>query len=159
MSTIIISDAGLGRRVPLSRRSAIRTGGLAALAAGLLGAARAEASPVTPASPLIVGTTTNVDDLVEEVREYIEASNAAWSAQESLKGDLVEMLGPKQQEAFDAFERARDEADWTTQEMYLAELARHLPGLAPALWGLWRHILDDGRGLGKCCLPETGDDA
>jgi hypothetical protein len=66
MSTTSIG-AGLGRPVPtLTRRSAIRTGGLAALAAGLLGTVDAtEAS--TPPAPTIVGTTTNMADLIKEV--------------------------------------------------------------------------------------------
>jgi hypothetical protein len=42
--------------------------------------------------------------------------------------------------------------------MYIAEIGRHLPGLAPALWAIWSHMTD-GAKTGECCLPTGGPGA
>jgi hypothetical protein len=155
MSVTSIHDAGVGRRVPVTRRSAIRTGGLAALAAGLLGTTPAEASALPPASPLIVGTTTSMVDLVDEVRGYIADDNVTYEAEEAAEGALRETLGPEQHALFETYGQARTDREYITEQMYIAELGRHLSGLAPALWAIWSHMTDGTR-TGECCLPTGG---
>jgi hypothetical protein len=140
----------------ITRRRAIGTGTLAAIGGGLLGTTRAEASPLPPAGNPIVGTTTNMADLVAGVQGYIAADNAAYTAEEEAEGVLRETLSLEQIALFKTYDQARTDREYVTEQMYLAELGRHLPGLAPALWAIWSHMTDGAR-TGECCLPDAAE--
>jgi hypothetical protein len=142
------------RQASITRRSAIRTTGLAAIAAGLLGATRIEAAS---ALPLIVGTVSNMDDLAAEVALYVKRGNAAWSAEDDAEAALSATLSPEQHVLFRAYADARNDRETAHENLYISEIARHLPGLAPAIWAIWFHMTESGGGTGQCCLPETGD--
>ena len=91
------TDAGVGRQVPVSRRSALRTGGLAALAAGLLGAAGAapasEPPPWSTADPELApilerlaravaaypGEPRRAYALLDGQAEYLETVTRTWN--------------------------------------------------------------------------------
>ena len=139
----------------ITRRSALTAGTLAALAAGLLGttgARPAAAVEPTPA-PLTVGTVTNVDDLAAEVRWRAEHVHGLYVAQEEAGAALKAMLTPEQARLFTAYEEAAISANLETWDLYVAELGRHLPGLAPAIRAIWLHIAESRHG--RCCRPDT----
>jgi hypothetical protein len=147
------------RSIPITRRSALRTGGLAALAAGLLGSAGTGTAAAQPASaaPLVVGTTTNIDDLVAESLAHLARSNAACTAVDDVEEALKATLSPEQLALFTDYEHAAHHSEWAAEQMYVAELARHLPGLAPMVWAMWHHVIEGE--IGVCCLPEDDDKA
>lgn len=121
----------------VTRRRAMATGGQAALAAGLL------------------GSTTKVDAIAEEVRGCIEACNAAYEVADVAEAALRAALSPEQDLLFCRYQRAREDREYLTERMYVAELGRHLPGLAPALWAIFAHMTD-GASTGECCVPTGG---
>jgi hypothetical protein len=42
------------------------------------------------------------------------------------------------------------------EDLLVAELCRHLPGLAPAIRAIVDHFYSEGAETGMCCLPEAG---
>lgn len=153
-----ILDAGTGRQVPITRRSALTTGTLTALGIGLMGAAGARPEPVA-AEPTTLATVVNADDLTSECR-------AAWAEHEALR-DVSLALGrqldavstPEQRAAFMEWEAANNAANNAESSWQAAELARHLPGVAPAIMMIWDHVTHVSYGKpGTCCTPSEGFD-
>lgn len=60
---------------------------------------------------------------------------------------------PEQIELFRAYDDAMGEHTTHAGELHVAELARHLPGLGPAILALSGHIWETAP-AGFCCEPE-----
>lgn len=68
-------------------------------------------------------------------------------------------LPPEVSAHIEAYEDAMFEHMDATRAWYAAELARHFPGLAPALQGLWDHVRDEAsRSDFSCCAGPGGED-
>lgn len=138
----------------VTRRDAIRSTALAALMASLAGATGAtEAAPALPALAHVV----NADDLAQACRDLYEEQRAALLRHNALADELAATLTPEQRTLMI---RAADASTttWCLEEDWrIAEIARHLPGLAPSILMLHRHL--DGaafRTPGACCTPSAG---
>ena len=121
----------------LTRRSALRTGGLAAIMAGLLGTSTAAPASAQPARSL--ATVVHTDDLAAECRR------------------LSAMLSPEQATLLRRFSDATSNGQTLCEEWQAAELARHLPGLAPAIRMVWTHTIGVAyQTPGGCCTVAAG---
>ena len=147
-------------RTTMSRRNALRTGGLAAIAASLLGTA--DATPAVAAAPLpsaaaspVLGTVTDTAHLVAE------STRLAYVCRETMTklgvaGDaLPAWLTEDEEDLFRAYDDAMSEHYSATLDLYLAELYRHFPGLAPALSRVAEHIQEGFNVVGACCMPDV----
>lgn len=143
----------------VSRRRAIGTGTIAAITAGLLGSAgSADAAPLPPASPLIVGTVADASDLAAECeRQYTRVCATLHTMTAALEA-LPPVRTPEEDDLFRAYDDAMSDHYGATIDLYLAELYRHFPGLAPALRQVAGHIQEGFNGVGECCLPD-GDES
>ena len=135
----------------VSRRRALQTGTLATIAAGLLGTTTTASAQPSTAAPLVVGTTTNMRALVADVEQHVTRSNAACERADMAENALQVTLSAEQRALFETYDQARHHRELESEELYLAEMARHLPGLAPAIWAMWDHVIQAK--LGECCLP------
>lgn len=152
MSNAIL-DAGVGRHVPVTRRRLIRTGGLAAIAAGLLGTtAPAAAAPLQ--IPTTLTTVVHTDDLAKECQRLYAEMRAAQSAEGDLGRPIQDAVG------YDVMSEytTASVVHWVTrEELLFAELARHLPGLAPTIRMLQSHIDSVAYAApGACCTVAEG---
>jgi hypothetical protein len=141
----------------ITRRSALRTTTLTALGIGLMGAAGARPEPVAAASSATLATVVDAADLAAECRatwaEFKERSDVALAL--GRQHDAVST--PEQQAAFMEWEAASNDAKNAESDWQAAELARHLPGVAPVIQMLWRHITSVSYGQpGACCTPDAG---
>lgn len=134
----------------ITRRRAIGAGTLAALAAGLPGTT----TPAEASTPLVVGTITDMSAIVAEVERQIEVVRTHDAAVEEAMADLYDTLSPEQRALFRRYEEADNERDFEQMDLYLLDLGRHLPGLAPAIWALSRHMFESRQGA--CCIPDGG---
>jgi hypothetical protein len=135
-----------------TRRSAIRTGGLSALGVGLMTAAGAPPAPVG-AEPLTVATVSNLADIIAEVVWRVEQVRGKDHAAQVAQNALSATLTPEQHLLLMAYEEADNDRDFEQMDLYIVELGRHLPGLHPAIWALWRHIVESSSG--ECCMPDV----
>jgi hypothetical protein len=132
-------------------------GALAALAAGLPGTTGtttiAAAEPPSPAGLPVLPTVVTEADLAAESRRLVARVLAAQRARVEAEDRLADAIGP------DAYELVRQHIEGPVsvqQELWvdlvLAEVARYLPGMAPALRVVVHHvyqgILAD---CGVCC--------
>ena len=94
-----------------------------------------------PADPLVRITL----ELLAEARAADRRRDAA---DEALKAHLPARAGRAYRAAVDAIDDAR--GAWA--DVHVAELARHLPGLAPTIRLLWAHVIDERpERIGACC--------
>ena len=140
----------------ITRRSALRTGALASLAAGMLGSA----VPTEAAQPLptpTLATVVNADDLAAEAgRRWVEVKAAL--------GQLVEfqdeITARVSWDVANPLFLAESDYNEAHSAWVMAELARHLPGLAPALLMLEHHIIETAyQKPGACCTVDEGYEA
>jgi hypothetical protein len=68
-------------------------------------------------------------------------------------------LTPEQQELVEAYDEAKDEHHSATFDWYIAEIGRHLPGIAPAITAVWAHVREETSQGSTCCLPDRDGDA
>lgn len=144
----------------ITRRRAIGTGTLF-LGAGILSAAGSRPAPLA-AEPIAVPTVPAVrvvsyPDLTADVRACVEAYHAAdakeRAAAETLEAHLGRDLYLKAMRFVEGPYNERQDA-W--EDLMLAEMERHLPGVAPVLHMVRQHILEAGRAdWGTCCVPGT----
>ena len=52
---------------------------------------------------------------------------------------------------FRAYEEADNIRDFEQLDLYILDFGRHLPGLHPAIWAIWRHMFESKQG--ECCRP------
>ncbi len=136
-------------RTTVTRRSALKSGGIAALVAGLVGTA-----PAVSAAPDPGVTVLNADDLSAECRR-LYAEMHAWADKERRAYDaLVATLSAEQKRLLLALSAHATDHAVTEAEWRIAEIARHLPGVAPAIAVLSDHTLEVSFDLpGRCCAP------
>ena len=107
------------------------------------------AMPTTPAEPVAEPTdplTCTSLELLAELRTAIEARAAADRA-------LAEHLSPAAKASERAVSDAVGEMHGAENDLRIAELCRHAPGLAPAIRLLWAHVLDARLDrVGTCCM-------
>lgn len=133
----------------VTRRSALRTTGLAALAASLLGTAPTTAAASTPQTLATVIDTgalaAHTDELLVRYHETVAAHLAATNA-------VADLLPRDQQHLLTDLDDAIAERHGAWGEVVVAEMARHAPGLAPLLWMLWQHVMETRTAdVGRCC--------
>ena len=101
----------------------------------------AAATPVAPADPLARMSL----ELLAEYRTAAEARDAA-------ERGLGEHLSPTAQAHGRTVSDAVTEMHGAENDLHVAELCRHLPGLAPAIRLVWMHVLDARLDrVGACC--------
>jgi len=157
----------------ITRRHVLRTGGLAAIMAGLLGttgtttttpaAAMAAAGVVVVgAEPIALPTAhavrvVNYPDLSNDVRAAIEAYEAADTKERAACAALEARLGRDlYMEVMRFVEGPYNERHDAFEDLVLAEMERHLPMVAPVLYMVRQHIYEAHRDhWGRCCVPEV----
>lgn len=141
---------------PISRRSAIRTSGLAAIAAGLLSSAgtvkpaAAQPAPLTVTISLADGTPpVDAAWYAEWRKARDEASNAVTAAAIA----IIDRLGDDGAQLVNTYEDAVTQVFTMESDLAIEKMAVHLPGLAGALRLLHQHIYEAGayeRVMGCC---------
>lgn len=136
-------------RTIVSRRAALKSGGVAALAAGLLSVgAPASAAPPPAADP-------HRADLAAESLATLAEYRAAESEHRAASAALLASLSPQQRELYLTLEAAANERDAMRAMVTQREMARHLPGLSPALDLIWQHVeAIDPLNWARCCTPD-----
>lgn len=106
-----------------------------------------------------VAPVVNFPELQALALEKLAASREAMHASIDAGEALSALLSPEQQRAVWAFiDGPRDAMEMAWNDFLIAEFARHLPGLAPALLAVWHHIMEGNNEThGLCCVPD--DDA
>jgi hypothetical protein len=143
----------------ITRRRTIGAGAIATIAAGLLGATRAEASMALPpaATAPVLGAVTDAADLAAECeRQYVRVCATLHTMTAALEA-LPAVRTPEEDDLFRAYDDAMADHYGATIDLYLAELYRHFPGLAPALRTVAGHIQEGFNGVGECCLPDGAE--
>jgi hypothetical protein len=131
-----------------TRRSALT----AAVAAGLATAMPIATTPPAVAAAPAVATVVYADDVAAESRrilaEYSEARNRA----RALYDQLAATLSPEQMTLLREYSDEETASFMILEDVRVANVARHLPGLAPTLRMLWLHV-DLST---ECCTPASG---
>jgi hypothetical protein len=163
MSNSIVDDSG-SRKVPISRRSALRAGTLATLAAGLLGAAGTTPTSAAPA-PGAITLEQILAASSAATRERLAAASLAvldrydeipWRSPDFYSEDderLKAGISGEMYELHAAMMRDIERKTEMFSEWQVAELVRHLPMLSPILTAGWEHIGNmQFTDAGVCCL-------
>ena len=143
----------------ITRRAALRSGTLAALAAGLLGAAptapTVEAAPASEPSPRVV--VVYVDDLAAESRRLAEMARDTQAAMITAGQDLKARLGADAYQLVVAYmEGPFTDHAVAYHDLIIAEIIRHTPALAPTIRLAWQHAIDGSwEDAGVCCTGEA----
>lgn len=150
-----IVDAATQRQVPISRRSAIRTGTLATLAAGLLGGTGT--STTVSAAPVPEVVVINTDDLSAESRDHLAMYREAQDELAALELQLYSHLTEDQRVLYRRISDAHTAVDLAEEGMHLAELARHLAPISGLIRMLGEHVMLARRdAIGTCCTLAGG---
>lgn len=135
-----------------TRRQALRTGALAAIAASLLPSTSTAEAP----GPLL-SQAVNAEALAAECRRLQAKAEAAQSVEIAIEQQIDEAVG---WDLMNAYTVANLTASSLHKEWLIAELARHLPGLAPTIRMLVSHIGETSWSKpGACCTVEEGFEA
>lgn len=140
---------------PLSRRAALRSGGLAALVAGLIGSA---ATPAHASGRDVV--VVNGDDLAATSIHVLAHHADEQAATETARERLWASLTAEQRRQLLVIEELKLNETNAWIEVIVSELGRHFPGIAPAVPLVWEHLLEQPvSDIGVCCgagrsLPE-----
>lgn len=133
----------------VSRRAALKSGGVAALAASLL----TVGAPVSAATP--PAADPHMADLAVESLATLAEYRAAESEHRAAAAALLATLSPQQRELYLTLEAAANDRDAMRAMVTQREMARHLPGLSPALDLVWRHVEEtDPINWAHCCTPD-----
>jgi len=90
--------------------------------------------------------------LVAEVKQQIEVVRTHDRAVQDTEDAIYSTLTDEQKALFRVYEEAVGRRDFEQMDLYILDLGRHLPGLHPAIWALWRHIIESRHG--ECCMPD-----
>lgn len=151
------NSANEGASVPVTRRTAFRTAGLAVVVAGLLGSAGSADAAQTVGSELPnlpADTPPPVDLSALTVEQRLAASQALLEARDRLMATLTS----EQEALFDTYDTAAIAEANVTADYYAAEVARHAPSIAPVLSVLWPHVTEfdvNPADVGWCCRPAS----
>jgi len=137
----------------ITRRAMIGAGTVSALTTGVLGAV----GTVEAATP---ATVVYADTLAAESQSLYARYQDAALAHERLEDELAAQfplaLALKVRDLTDAIALTND----AHLDFCVAEIARHLPGLAPVVNGLLTHVLRMSyQQPGACCTPSNGYEA
>jgi hypothetical protein len=145
-------------RTTVSRRSALRTGGLAAIMAGLLGTTITPAAAAEPiAIPNVLPTVVNTDDLTADWMRLLAQVNAEDNAWWAADTALEATLSPEQRELYHKAVDATPDRDTTYHEWISAEMARHAPGFSTMIRLLWVHAIAERTDCRSfCCTVAEG---
>ena len=109
----------------------------------------------TPAPPPWLGSVSAPDladmmaeceRLHERCREMLTEAIVASAARDAA-------LIPEQIVLARASDNALGEHHSATMDWYMAEIGRHLPGIAPAINAIWEHVWEELNGS-RCCFPD-----
>lgn len=155
---ILVNDRTTVRatRPPITRRSAIQAGALSALGVGLMAAA----TGTTHAEPAPQTVVVNTDDLADECRARYTEYRAASNTHNQLYDALRSLLSPDQRRLLSEYSDRGTENTVAFNDWMLAEVARHLPGMAPAIRMIAEHANTVAyRKPGACCTVAEGFEA
>ncbi len=100
----------------------------------------------------IIAALPTADALAADSRRALARYQEAGAERSRAERALMEHLSPVAADLYRALSDADSEAQGASAELHVAELCRHLPGLAPTIRLLWAHVidcrLDD---VGACC--------
>jgi hypothetical protein len=140
-----------GASVRQSRRSAIRTGGLAAIMAGLIGTTTPPVA-AQPAPALTTIAPVLASDLEATSRAFLRRSREGTEDYLELHDAFTATFTPEQRALWLEVEAALGARDSLAQDLHFAEVVRHFPGLAPALWTVYRdHDIGWHDRVATCC--------
>lgn len=133
-----------------TRRRALQLGSIAAIAAGLMGTApavQAEAPAPMTIAPVIY------DDLGAGSRAALEELREVGEQYHALSKAFTGTFTPQQRELWFELESVMSHRDSLDQDLKFLEVMRHFPGLAPALWAVYReHEIGWLNRIGTCCM-------
>jgi hypothetical protein len=141
-----------------TRRTALQTALTAALAAGgasLLPTTTSAAPAATTAQQATVIVVNYADLTAACARLEAECFRTLDIAAELSKRQAALGLTDEQRRVIDAHEEALFDHHQVTMDWYVAELARHFPGLAPAFTAVWEHVRDSSSAE-ACCERKGG---
>lgn len=127
-----------------------------ALTAGAALAGLAALTPTVAAQPAPEPTVTvvHMDDLAAMCQRLHDELLASQEEENQIEDEITDRVGPAVR---DAYVNAVNRYWITHQEWIAAELARHLPGLAPTLRMLQDHIIMRAyQHPGACCTEAEG---
>ncbi len=131
-------------RTTVSRRGALKLGGIAALFAGAPFALKAEDAP----APVVVNAPDLADDARAAMDEYHEAVLAFEAAEDAFADKHGRAVFD---DLYDLLEKHWIMSD-RSYEMHLVDLRRHFPAFAPALDMAWEHVMEQTLSdIGRCC--------
>lgn len=133
-------------RSTISRRHALKTGGFAALAASLLAPTNVAAAP-----PVTVAAVVDSAPLRAAADAQVVAMQRADRALAAIEDALWSQLTPVQRQLLDEYQGGMADLYTSIARLQIIEVARHFPGLAPALVAMWDHV-DGSDGSQDCCL-------
>jgi hypothetical protein len=111
------------------------------------------AEPLPAPAHLTLATVVGYPDLEAESKRLHELAIQTLHASVRARGELNALLTPEQRAAVTEYiEHAHDEQHSVYLDFIVAEFARHLPGLAPTIYTLWSHILEERDRPGACCV-------
>lgn len=137
-------------RTTVTRRGALKLGGIAALIAGV-----ASAAPPVAAVPE-TGVAASGDLAAECRRLHMEIQD--WDARERAAYEALAItLTPEQIRLVGKLSDAMTDRLMTEMDWRLAEIARHLPGVAPSILLLNDHTVAESYDRpGRCCTTADG---
>lgn len=93
---------------------------------------------------------------LSELAHYRKVAEEAASATRALSDNLH----PKLWDAIEALLDLKMQQHEASTDLFVAELVRHFPGMAPALTTVWHHVSSAFfETVGNCCTPpESADD-
>ena len=112
--------------------------------------ATAEPAPTVPA----LGGLADMAALIADSRRALDEYNRGDEAVIAAYLPLREALTDEQWALFSAHDTAQFMWQMQAEELLLAELCRHLPGLSTTIRAIYDHLQRDGAETGVCCLPE-----
>jgi hypothetical protein len=109
------------------------------------------------AVPTTLATVVNADDLAAEARSLFDEASEYREGAADLERRLAMTLTPAQAELQRAVCDAHSNEHTVTEIWQSAELARHLPGLAPVIRMVWEHVVSVAyQNPGDCCTVAAG---
>jgi hypothetical protein len=139
----------------ITRRRAIGAGTLF-LGAGLLGTGTTTAESSPPANPTLA-TVVNFPELIDESQRLSKLCQEMQQATGPASAALKAQIGEEHYRlAMQYMEGPHDTQRDVWHDLVVAELMRHLPGLAPAIGVVWLHIVTNNYAdHGNCCVGEV----
>ena len=92
------------------------------------------------------------DPLARASREALAMYHAAYEAGRVKEEEFRAAVHPKIWELHNQIEEQGNLTHEASMDLHVAELCRHLPGLAPTIRVMWMHVIDERtEQVGRCC--------